>query len=127
MNQVLAPTFKRMIETYVRHFVIDVDAVSHQLTVKCVSNEQRKAFLRERNALSCHAANYNYMLHWRPIWGEYWDFKPPNTSNDSNEDELDDNSDDKDEQPRPSDDNNSSSMAPPPPPPCPHCPRLLGT
>ena len=56
MNQVPASIFTRMVGTFVRRFIINADAVFHQLVADFSTDDLRRAFLRERSSMSRHAA-----------------------------------------------------------------------
>ena len=73
MNQAPPSTFTRMMVmgTFVRRFIINADAVFHQLVADFSTDDQRRAFLRERNSMSRHAAESNYEFNYRPIRGEH--------------------------------------------------------
>ena len=69
-------------------------------------DDLRRAFLRERNSMSRHAAESNYEFNYRPICGEDWDFEPPSASTGSGQE---DGSNDSDAQDDKKDGNTSSS------------------
>ena len=80
---------------FVCRFVVNADAVFHQLVADFANDDQRRAFPRERNALSRHAAESKYEFNYLPIRGEHWDFKPPSALVNSDQDEENNDSDDK--------------------------------